>query len=164
MCGDLPLPGAVAGPGRVPMPAQARSWGSSAGPCSQQEAARPGRLPEPSSPCPALPGLLCSRYLLFMKLAALQLMQQKAGRMEGPTLLENGGSLSSESKPEDPPGPEAGSEEEGGGAGGLAKVKELAETIASDDGTGGAAGDAGRAEPRFCPGSWCWRAAGVWEA
>ncbi|XP_027965074.1 clustered mitochondria protein homolog isoform X2 [Eumetopias jubatus] len=75
------------------------------------------------------------RYLLFMKLAALQLMQQKASRMENPTSLENGDSPSSESKPEDPPGPEAGSEEEGGSASGLAKVKELAETIASDDGT-----------------------------
>lgn len=82
-----------------------------------------------------------------MKLAALQLMQQKAGRMESPSTLENGDSLSSESKPEDPPGPEAGSEEEGGGASGLAKVKELAETIASDDGTGGAAVDVGKAKP-----------------
>uniref|UniRef100_A0A8C8XBB6 Clustered mitochondria protein homolog n=1 Tax=Panthera leo TaxID=9689 RepID=A0A8C8XBB6_PANLE len=75
------------------------------------------------------------RYLLFMKLAALQLMQQKASKMENPTTLENGDPPSSEPKPEDPPGPEAGSEEEGGSASGLAKVKELAETIASDDGT-----------------------------
>uniref|UniRef100_A0A673VD98 Clustered mitochondria protein homolog n=1 Tax=Suricata suricatta TaxID=37032 RepID=A0A673VD98_SURSU len=75
------------------------------------------------------------RYLLFMKLAALQLMQQKASKMENPTSLENGDPPASESKPEDPPGPETGSEEEGGSAGGLAKVKELAETIASDDGT-----------------------------
>uniref|UniRef100_A0ABI8AHE3 Clustered mitochondria protein homolog n=2 Tax=Felinae TaxID=338152 RepID=A0ABI8AHE3_FELCA len=75
------------------------------------------------------------RYLLFMKLAALQLMQQKASKMENPTSLENGDPPSSEPKPEDPPGPEAGSEEEGGSASGLAKVKELAETIASDDGT-----------------------------
>lgn len=91
-----------------------------------------------------------------MKLAALQLMQQKASRLESPTSLENGDSPSSESKPEDPPGPEAGSEEEeGGSASGLAKVKELAETIASDDGTGGAAVDVGRAGPHFCPGSRC---------
>ncbi|XP_060146582.1 clustered mitochondria protein homolog isoform X3 [Globicephala melas] len=75
------------------------------------------------------------RYLLFMKLAALQLMQQKASKMETPLSLENGDPPSSESKPEDPPAPEVGSEEEGSSASGLAKVKELAETIASDDGT-----------------------------
>ncbi|KAF5911719.1 hypothetical protein HPG69_015697 [Diceros bicornis minor] len=75
------------------------------------------------------------RYLLFMKLAALQLMQQKASKLESPTSLENGNLPSPESKPKDPPGPEAGSEEEGSSASGLAKVKELAETIASDDGT-----------------------------
>ncbi|KAK2505355.1 hypothetical protein MC885_011851 [Smutsia gigantea] len=75
------------------------------------------------------------RYLLFMKLAALQLMQQKASKMETPTSLENGSPPSLDSKPEDPPGPEAGSEEEGSSASGLAKVKELAETIASDDST-----------------------------
>ncbi|XP_058416060.1 clustered mitochondria protein homolog isoform X3 [Diceros bicornis minor] len=75
------------------------------------------------------------RYLLFMKLAALQLMQQKASKLESPTSLENGSLPSPESKPKDPPGPEAGSEEEGSSASGLAKVKELAETIASDDGT-----------------------------
>lgn len=92
-----------------------------------------------------------------MKLAALQLMQQKASKMENPTSLENGDPLASESKPEDPPGPEAGSEEEGGSASGLAKVKELAETIASDDGTGGVAVPAGRGEPRFCPHGWCRR-------
>ncbi|KAJ1071623.1 hypothetical protein K5549_001915 [Capra hircus] len=75
------------------------------------------------------------RYLLFMKLAALQLMQQKASKVESPTSLENGDAPSSESKPEDPPAPEAGGEAEGSNASGLAKVKELAETIASDDGT-----------------------------
>uniref|UniRef100_A0A8C0E0Q3 Clustered mitochondria protein homolog n=1 Tax=Balaenoptera musculus TaxID=9771 RepID=A0A8C0E0Q3_BALMU len=75
------------------------------------------------------------RYLLFMKLAALQLMQQKASKMEIPPSLENGDPPSSESKPKDPPAPEVGSEEEGSSASGLAKVKELAETIASDDGT-----------------------------
>lgn len=78
-----------------------------------------------------------------MKLAALQLMQQKAGKAESPAPLENGGPLSSEARPADPPGPEAGSEEEGGNASGLAKVKELAETIASDDGTGAPAVDVG---------------------
>lgn len=77
-----------------------------------------------------------------MKLAALQLMQQKASKMESPTSLENGDGLSSESKPDAPPAPEAGGEEEGSSASGLATVKELAETVASDDGTGGAAGGA----------------------
>ncbi|MEJ1273236.1 clustered mitochondria (cluA/CLU1) homolog [Cricetulus griseus] len=76
------------------------------------------------------------RYLLFMKLAALQLMQQKANK-ETPSSLENGGPPSSaEADSEDSVGPEAGSEEEGSSVSGLAKVKELAETIASDDGTG----------------------------
>lgn len=84
-----------------------------------------------------------------MKLAALQLMQQKASKVETPTSLENGSPLSLESKSEDPLGPEAGSEGEGSSASGLAKVKELAETIASDDGTGAAAVGAGGA------GSWC---------
>lgn len=73
-----------------------------------------------------------------MKLAALQLMQQKASKVETPTSLENGGPPSSaEAESEDSVGPEAGSEEEGSSVSGLAKVKELAETIASDDGTGG---------------------------
>lgn len=76
------------------------------------------------------------RYLLFMKLAALQLMQQKASKVETTTSLENGGLPSSaETKSEDSIGPEAGCEEEGSSVSGLAKVKELAETIASDDGT-----------------------------
>ena len=83
-----------------------------------------------------------------MKLAALQLMQQKASKVESPTPLENGDGLSSESKPDAPPAPEAGGGEEGSGAGGLAKVKELAETIASDDGTGGAAGEPPPGEAR----------------
>lgn len=108
------------------------------GPSSWQEE----KLLDDPLPAPALPHLLCSRYLLFMKLAALQLMQQKASKMETPTSLENGSLPSSEPKPEEPPGPEAGSEEEGGSASGLAKVKELAETIASDDGTGGTPVDA----------------------
>lgn len=76
------------------------------------------------------------RYLLFMKLAALQLMQQKASKVDTSTSLENGGPPSSaETKSEDSLGPEAGCEEEGSSVSGLAKVKELAETIASDDGT-----------------------------
>lgn len=79
-----------------------------------------------------------------MKLAALQLMQQKASKMESSATVGNGSPPSLESEAEDPLGPEAGSEEEGSSASGLAKVKELAETIASDDGTGGAAVDAGR--------------------
>lgn len=88
-----------------------------------------------------------------MKLAALQLMQHKASKMENPTSLENGSLLSSESKPEDSLGPEAGSEEEGSSASGLARVKELAETIASDDGTGGTVVEAGGAQAG--PSSWC---------
>ena len=92
-----------------------------------------------------------------MKLAALQLMQQKASKMESPTSLENGDTPSSESKPEDPPAPEAGGEEEGSNASGLAKVKELAETIASDDGTGGAAGGAvGQGRLRLLPSPHPW--------
>ncbi|XP_075417300.1 clustered mitochondria protein homolog isoform X2 [Tenrec ecaudatus] len=74
------------------------------------------------------------RYLLFMKLAALQLMQQKASKIETLTSPENDGPPSLESKPEASPGMEAGRAEEGGSASGLAKAKELAETIASDDG------------------------------
>lgn len=71
-----------------------------------------------------------------MKLAALQLMQQKASKVDTSTSLENGGPPSSaETKSEDSLGPEAGCEEEGSSVSGLAKVKELAETIASDDGT-----------------------------
>lgn len=71
-----------------------------------------------------------------MKLAALQLMQQKASKVETPTSLENGGPPSAEAESEDSIGPEAGNEEEGSSVSGFAKVKELAETIASDDGTG----------------------------
>lgn len=70
-----------------------------------------------------------------MKLAALQLMQQKASKVETPTSMENGGPPSAEAESEDSIGPEAVGEEEGSSVSGLAKVKELAETIASD-GTG----------------------------
>ncbi|XP_074045317.1 clustered mitochondria protein homolog isoform X2 [Macrotis lagotis] len=69
------------------------------------------------------------RYLLFMKLAAIQLMQQKANRVDSPGPLENGASEAGAS--EAPEAVEAVGEE---GASGLAKVKELAETIASDSG------------------------------
>lgn len=154
-CGcDLLLPDGVAGVGGVRVPTQTRGLGPAPGPRSQREAARPARLPDTVFPSGALPRLLRSRYLLFMKLAALQLMQQKASKMENPTSLENGDPPSSEPKPEDPPGLEAGSEEEGSSVSGLSKVKELAETIASDDGTGGAAVHGGSGEPRFCPCSW----------
>lgn len=109
-------------------------------------------LPSPAPPHPLYP-----RYLLFMKLAALQLMQQKASKIETPTSLENGDTPSSESKPEDLLAPEAGGEEEGSNASGLAKVKELAETIASDDGTGGAAGGAaGQGRLRLLPSPHPW--------
>ncbi|XP_008120855.2 clustered mitochondria protein homolog isoform X1 [Anolis carolinensis] len=85
------------------------------------------------------------RYLMFMKLAALQLMQQKASRQESVASLENGGSPTS-SFPEN--GVEEGekspledrrlgdkmdSKGEDNVAG-LDQVKELTETIASDDG------------------------------
>ncbi|XP_031823673.1 clustered mitochondria protein homolog isoform X2 [Sarcophilus harrisii] len=68
------------------------------------------------------------RYLLFMKLAAIQLMQQKANRAESSGPLENGACEAGAS--ESPEALEAAEE----GASGLAKVKELAETIASDSG------------------------------
>lgn len=101
--------------------------------------------------------LLCSRYLLFMKLAALQLMQQKASKVETPTSLENGSpSASADTKSEDSIGPEAGSEEEGSSVSGLAKVKELAETIASDDGTGGVAVLVGESPAQFWQHSHGW--------
>lgn len=87
-----------------------------------------------------------------MKLAALQLMQQKASKVETSTSLENGGPPSSaETKSEDSIGPEAECEEEGSSMSGLAKVKELAETIASDDSTGGVPVLIWRAHA--CPGS-----------
>ncbi|XP_009467312.1 PREDICTED: clustered mitochondria protein homolog [Nipponia nippon] len=73
------------------------------------------------------------RYLLFMKLAALQLMQQKANKQESSGALENGAS------PENGTADSEKSESEDGkiddNVTGLDQVKELAETIASDDGT-----------------------------
>ncbi|KAJ7309056.1 hypothetical protein JRQ81_008347 [Phrynocephalus forsythii] len=88
------------------------------------------------------------RYLMFMKLAALQLMQQKASQPENAGSLENGGSPPGSSpspengveEGENPPGEEQRPEEEkteGKGeedcVAGLEQVKELTETIASDD-------------------------------
>ncbi|XP_028563359.2 clustered mitochondria protein homolog isoform X1 [Podarcis muralis] len=80
------------------------------------------------------------RYLMFMKLAALQLMQQKAIKQETPSPLENGGSPSSSSSfpengvedGEEKPPSEDGKMEDS--VAGLDQVKELTETIASDDG------------------------------
>lgn len=123
--------------GRAPTfinPRRRGAWGQALVPAGSLKAREAATDPFPIQ---FLPHVLHSRYLLFMKLAALQLMQQKASKMENSTSLENGSPPSLESKSEDPLGPEAGSEEEGGNASGLAKVKELAETIASDDGTGG---------------------------
>uniref|UniRef100_A0A8C6ZFP5 Clustered mitochondria protein homolog n=1 Tax=Nothoprocta perdicaria TaxID=30464 RepID=A0A8C6ZFP5_NOTPE len=72
------------------------------------------------------------RYLLFMKLAALQLMQQKANKQESSGVLENGAS------PENGTAESEKSESDDGkiddNMTGLEQVKELAETIASDDG------------------------------
>lgn len=69
-----------------------------------------------------------------MKLAALQLMQQKANKQESSGVLENGAS------PENGTADSEKSESEDGkiddNVTGLDQVKELAETIASDDGTG----------------------------
>lgn len=76
-----------------------------------------------------------------MKLAAIQLMQQKANRAESPGPLENGTAEAGAS--DTPEVMEAAGEE---GAGGLAKVKELAETIASDNGPGGAGEGGGERE------------------
>ena len=69
-----------------------------------------------------------------MKLAALQLMQQKANKQESSGALEKGAS------PENGTADSEKSESEDGkiddNVTGLDQVKELAETIASDDGTG----------------------------
>uniref|UniRef100_A0A8D0BWV9 Clustered mitochondria protein homolog n=2 Tax=Salvator merianae TaxID=96440 RepID=A0A8D0BWV9_SALMN len=83
------------------------------------------------------------RYLMFMKLAALQLMQQKAGAQEPAlTSLENGDSspcpLLENGTEDDPKSPLEENRLEDGkledNVAGLDQVKELAETIASDDG------------------------------
>uniref|UniRef100_A0A8D2PQL2 Clustered mitochondria protein homolog n=1 Tax=Zosterops lateralis melanops TaxID=1220523 RepID=A0A8D2PQL2_ZOSLA len=73
------------------------------------------------------------RYLLFMKLAALQLMQQKANKQENSATLENDASAENGTAESERPESEDGKIEDG--VTGLDQVKELAETIASDDGT-----------------------------
>ncbi|XP_019401109.1 PREDICTED: clustered mitochondria protein homolog isoform X1 [Crocodylus porosus] len=73
------------------------------------------------------------RYLLFMKLAALQLMQQKANKPESSGVLENGASPENGTEESQKAEPEDSKIEES--VTGLDRVKELAETIASDDGT-----------------------------
>lgn len=69
-----------------------------------------------------------------MKLAALQLMQQKANKQESSAALENG--ASAENGAADSERPEAEDGKMDDGVSGLDQVKELAETIASDDGAG----------------------------
>ncbi|RMC10580.1 hypothetical protein DUI87_12291 [Hirundo rustica rustica] len=73
------------------------------------------------------------RYLLFMKLAALQLMQQKANKQENSAALENGASAENGAADSERPESEDGKIDDS--VTGLDQVKELAETIASDDGT-----------------------------
>ncbi|KAJ7410654.1 Clustered mitochondria protein like protein [Willisornis vidua] len=73
------------------------------------------------------------RYLLFMKLAALQLMQQKANKQESSGALENGASPENGAIDSERPESEDGKIDDN--VTGLDQVKELAETIASDDGT-----------------------------
>lgn len=92
-----------------------------------------------------------------MKLAALQLMQQKANKQESSSALENGAS------PENGTADSEKAESEDGkiddNVTGLDQVKELAETIASDDG----AGISPTAAQASCPAWWlcnwwelCW--------
>lgn len=69
-----------------------------------------------------------------MKLAALQLMQQKANKPESSSVLENGASPENGTEESQKAEREDGKIEES--VTGLDRVKELAETIASDDGTG----------------------------
>lgn len=69
-----------------------------------------------------------------MKLAALQLMQQKASKQESSAALENGASPENGAADGDRPESEDGKIDDS--VTGLDQVKELAETIASDDGTG----------------------------
>lgn len=87
-----------------------------------------------------------------MKLAALQLMQQKANKQESSGVLENG------SSPENGTADSEKSESEDGkiddNVTGLDQVKELAETIASDDGAGIWSAAPGAA-PAACPGWGC---------
>lgn len=69
-----------------------------------------------------------------MKLAALQLMQQKANKQENSAVLENGASAENGAADSERPESEDGKIDDS--VTGLDQVKELAETIASDDGTG----------------------------
>uniref|UniRef100_A0A3Q3GWQ3 Clustered mitochondria protein homolog n=1 Tax=Labrus bergylta TaxID=56723 RepID=A0A3Q3GWQ3_9LABR len=76
------------------------------------------------------------RYLLFMKMAALQLMQQKANKdtkIDVPAITETS-ETSSESKDEPTPTQTAGKELEES-IPGLAQAKELAETLVAEDGS-----------------------------
>lgn len=69
-----------------------------------------------------------------MKLAALQLMQQKANKQESSAALENGACAENGAADSERPESEDGKIDDS--VTGLDQVKELAETIASDDGTG----------------------------
>lgn len=69
-----------------------------------------------------------------MKLAALQLMQQKANKQESSVALENGASPENGAADGERPESEDGKIDDS--VTGLDQVKELAETIASDEGTG----------------------------
>uniref|UniRef100_A0A8C2Q2U7 Clustered mitochondria protein homolog n=1 Tax=Cyprinus carpio TaxID=7962 RepID=A0A8C2Q2U7_CYPCA len=72
------------------------------------------------------------RYLLFMKMAALQLMQQKASKDKTAALHDtNTVDAESESKPQALEGKEADENIPG-----LAQAKELAESLAAEDGSG----------------------------
>uniref|UniRef100_A0A8C1SJV9 Clustered mitochondria protein homolog n=1 Tax=Cyprinus carpio TaxID=7962 RepID=A0A8C1SJV9_CYPCA len=72
------------------------------------------------------------RYLLFMKMAALQLMQQKASKDKTAALHDtNTADAESESKPQALEGKEADENIPG-----LAQAKELAESLAAEDGSG----------------------------
>ncbi|XP_068126337.1 clustered mitochondria protein homolog [Hyperolius riggenbachi] len=75
------------------------------------------------------------RYLLFMKLAAMQLMQQKNSSQENASALENGDSSASsessaKSEPQEGSPPE---DKTGNSIDGESQVKELADTVASND-------------------------------
>uniref|UniRef100_A0A8C1CWD7 Clustered mitochondria protein homolog n=1 Tax=Cyprinus carpio carpio TaxID=630221 RepID=A0A8C1CWD7_CYPCA len=74
------------------------------------------------------------RYLLFMKMAALQLMQQKASKDKTAALHDtNTADAESESKPQ---ALEASEQEADENIPGLAQAKELAESLAAEDGSG----------------------------
>ncbi|XP_077336616.1 clustered mitochondria protein homolog isoform X2 [Lithobates pipiens] len=75
------------------------------------------------------------RYLLFMKLAAMQLMQQKSSLRENVCSLENGGpATSSDSSAKTEPQESSLSEDKmGDSIDGESQVKELAETMASNN-------------------------------